>query len=50
MALVSVDRAALSQMVGVCASAGRPLRHKVQNFSSGTAYLDGRGKGAAKWL
>jgi len=39
-----------SRMVSVSASVNLPLHHKVQKFSSGTAYLGGPGKKAVKRL
>ena len=49
-ALVSPDGVVPSQMVGVSASVGLHLHHKVQKFSSGPGSPGGPGKRAIKWL
>jgi len=51
-ALLSADRVAPSEMVGVSASVNLPLHHKVKSRSSllAPAHPGGPGKRALKWL
>jgi len=49
-ALLSPDRVAPSQMVGVSASVSLPFHHKVQKFSSGTGSPEWSRKRAVKQL